>query len=65
MKNPKPMAKPKSLWLVVNVWHGLIQPPEVFKTKRTAKQRENILRKEMQPEYDEVGLFEVKISCSL
>jgi len=56
---PKQKPKRQSLWIVINVWHGLIQPPEAFKTKRTAKRREIILRKEMQPEYDEVGLFEV------
>lgn len=56
---PKP--KPKSLWIVVEVWHGLIQPPEAFKNKQSAKSREQALRKEMNPEYDEVGLFEVNI----
>jgi hypothetical protein len=59
MLNQKP--KRQSLWIVINIWHGLIQPPEAFKTKPSAKRREQTLRKEMQPEYDEVGVFEVKL----
>jgi hypothetical protein len=46
---------------IERVRYGVPRIEFEFKTKRSAKRREKILRKEMQPEYDEVGFIEVKV----
>lgn len=48
----------KKIWLVIFVWHGLIQEPEIFSLYREAKKKKDFLLKNSDPAYDEVGLFE-------
>jgi len=54
-----PPSKPKSLFIVVNVWRGLLQPPEAFTDKKAAKRCECIIHNILQLNYDEVVLLEV------
>ena len=46
-----------SFWVVVKVHSGIPVCAEVFKEEAKAWELEKQLRKDMNPEYDEVGVF--------
>jgi len=52
----------KKIWIVIFVYHGLIQEPEIFFSYQEAKKKKDSLLKESNSAYDEVGLFEKNIS---
>ena len=45
------------LWIVVRVHSGIPVFAEIFKEESKAWEMEKQLRKEINPEYDEVGVF--------
>lgn len=47
----------KTIWLLIYVYHGLIQEPEIFFEEETAMKRKSILLSQMNSDYDEVGVF--------
>jgi hypothetical protein len=51
----------KKIWVLIYVYRGLIQEPEIFYDKDSAVKRESVLLSEMNPDYDEVGVFEKEI----
>ncbi len=55
--------KAKRVWVVVQVWGGIPLPPKVYSDKLSAEKRESRLRKELRPDYDEIGVFEAVIKA--
>ena len=49
-------------WIVVEVNSGIPVCAELFKHESTARQRERELRHAINPEKDEVGIFEASIT---
>ena len=52
------------LWVVIKVESGIPVMAEAYGDKKSAKIREQYLRKHMQPENDETGIFEIRKSWS-
>jgi hypothetical protein len=55
----KQMTK-QPLWVTVFVWRGLIQKVKAFRTEAAALKQEQRWRKQMDEQYDEVGVFKLK-----
>lgn len=51
----------RTIWIVVEVESGIPVLTEAYLDAESAVQREQTLRKEMHPENDETGVFEIKI----
>ena len=49
------------VWVVVLVIGGIPDTVEVYRDQKSALAREKVWRKELRPDYDEVGIFEVEI----
>jgi len=49
----------KSLWIVVLVESGIPVIVEAFQKEKEAKKREKYFRKNMNPDNDETGIFEI------
>ncbi len=49
-----------SLWVAVFVWRGLLQEVKAFRSEATALKQEQRWRKQMDKQYDEVGVFKLK-----
>ncbi len=56
-----PRNDSKPIWVVVKVESGIPTLVEAYRDKRTAKVRERSLRRDTNPDYDEVGAFQVRI----
>jgi len=52
----------KTIWILVLSKRGFIQEPEIFYDERTANRRENRLKQDFNPDYDEIDIFEKSIS---
>ena len=48
----------KKIWILIHVYHGLIQEPELFFNKTNAMKRKKDILKNFNPDYDEVQIFE-------
>lgn len=48
----------KKIWVLIYVYHGLIQEPELFSQKKAALKRKKEILKDFNPAYDEVEIFE-------
>jgi hypothetical protein len=48
----------KTIWILIYVHHGLIQPPELFPDKTLALARRSEILQRWNKDYDEVELFE-------
>jgi hypothetical protein len=55
------MKKSRRVWVVVEVESGIPVLAEVYSDRLSAEKREIKLRKELRPDYDEVGVFEAAI----
>ena len=55
------MNRRPELWVVVEVQSGIPVGVNAYLNKRSAVRREQALRKRMRPDYDEVGIFNVRI----
>jgi len=53
--------KPDRVWIVVLVMSGVPVSAEAYRDAKSARARERVWRKDMRPDYDEVGIFEVEI----
>lgn len=51
----------EKIWVVVKVCRGIPALVEVYHDRHLAYTREQILRKDMHPEYDETDVFETHI----
>jgi hypothetical protein len=51
----------KTIWLLIYIHHGLIQEPEIFFDKNSAIERKFILLKNINPDYDELEIFEKQV----
>ena len=47
----------KKIYILIYVWRGLIEKPEIFYTKKAALEREKQLKKNMNSDYDEVAVY--------
>lgn len=52
----------KKIWLVIHVLRGFIQEPEIFFDEQAAVKRKLTLLNEINPDYDEVDVFEKYLS---
>lgn len=53
--------QPEVLWAVVFVWRGFPNLVEIYRDKELAFKRERQLRMNLNPDYDEVDVFETQI----
>ena len=53
--------QPKRAWIVVHAMAGIPVQVKAYRHEKSAKKRERIFRKEMHPENDETGIFEIKL----
>lgn len=53
--------KPDIVWIVVLVMSGVPVSAEAYRDAKSARARERVWRKDMRPDYDEVGVFKVEI----
>lgn len=51
----------KKIWILVHVWRGLIQEPEMFFDADSANDRRAEILKGFNPAYDEIEIFEKQI----
>lgn len=52
----------KKIWILVHVWRGLIQEPEMFFDANSADNRRTEILKGFNPDYDEIEIFERYLS---
>ncbi|MGB7068212.1 MAG: hypothetical protein WBD22_01845 [Pyrinomonadaceae bacterium] len=52
----------KRIWILVHVWRGLIQEPEMFLDANAANKRRSEILKDFNPAYDEIEIFEKRLS---
>ncbi len=52
------------IWILSLVKRGFLQEPEIFYDEQTACNRKNVLMDDLNPDYDELGIFEKTISFS-
>jgi len=48
----------KKFWILIYVFHGLIQEPELFFNKKDALKRKKEILKDFNRDYDELKIFE-------
>ena len=48
----------KRVWILVLVKRGFIEEPEIFYDKKMARSRKMFLLKDINPDYDEIDVFE-------
>ena len=48
----------KKIWILVYVWRGLVQEPEIFQNRLDAITRKQEILNDFRPHYDELELFE-------
>lgn len=48
----------KKIWILIHVYHGLIQEPEIFFSKSIAVKRKKKILKNFNRDYDELDIFE-------
>ncbi len=48
----------KKIWILVYVWRGLIEEPQIFFDKASAMKRKQQILKNFNRSYDEVEVFE-------
>lgn len=51
-----------NIWIVVQSKRGFIEEPEIFFSLKEAKLRKSSLLKIINPDYDEIDLFEKRIA---
>ena len=51
----------KRVWILVYVYHGIIQEPVLFFKKRDALKRRKIILKDFNRDYDELEIFKKEI----
>lgn len=51
----------KKIWILVHVYRGLVQEPQVFMDRNSAIRRKDQILKHFNPDYDEVVIFEKKL----
>jgi len=56
-----PREQTELLWAVVKVESGIPVTVEAYRDRQSAEMREQSLRKDMHPENDETGVFEIQI----
>ena len=56
-----PSKKPDTIWIVVSVESGVPVLVEAYYDAKKAKSRRRSLRRKINPDYDEVSVFEVEI----
>lgn len=54
----------KRIWILVLVKRGLIEDPEIYFSSQSARKRRDWLMSDFNPDYDELEIFEKRISVS-
>ncbi|MDD2527747.1 MAG: hypothetical protein PHW35_05855 [Lentimicrobiaceae bacterium] len=47
----------EKIWILIHVHRGLIQEPEIFFDEKSAEIRKQIIMKDFNPDYDEIGIY--------
>jgi len=58
------MGKMKKIWILTLVKRGFIQEPEVFFEKSKAQNRRRVLISAINPDYDEIAIFEKELALN-
>jgi hypothetical protein len=53
--------KRRPIWIAVQVWRGIPVEVKAFHDRQLAEKRESAWRKKMHVDYDETGLFAVRV----
>ena len=56
------MRKIKKIWILTLVKRGFIQEPEVFFEEKKAQNRRRALISDINPDYDEIAIFEKELA---
>ena len=56
------MRKIKKIWILTLVKRGFIQEPEVFFEENKAQNRRRALISDINPDYDEIAIFEKELA---
>ena len=51
----------KSIWILVQVYRGLIEEPEIFFSEIDAEKRKEVLMGSFNKDYDEIEIFEKEL----
>ena len=49
-----------NLWIVVQVHHGFAADVRAYRSERAARQKQRTWSKEMNLDYDDIGIFKIK-----
>lgn len=52
------------VYVVVFVFRGIIDTVEAYRDLETAQNRTEILKQDINPDYDEIGVFEIEVGKS-
>ncbi len=50
----------KNIWILVHIYRGIIQTPEIFVNEHSAKRRKKEILKFFNRDYDEIEIFKMK-----
>lgn len=53
--------KKRKIWIAVQVYRGIPTEMKGFRKRKACKKQVRLWREEMNPDYDEAGMFEIKI----
>ncbi len=56
-----PEDKKCTIWIAVKVWRGVPVEVKGFRKRTEGEKQARLWREEMNPDYDEAGVFEIKI----
>ncbi len=59
-----PRPKREVVYVVVWVYHGVIDTVEAYRDEAAAQARADFFKQRINPDYDEVGVFEVEVGVS-
>ena len=51
----------KKYWILIYVYHGFIQEPEIFFDERSALKRKKQILRNFNKDYDEIEIFEKNV----
>lgn len=47
----------RKIWILIYIHRGFIQEPEIFYDEKSSEVRKEIILKDFNPDYDEIGIF--------
>ena len=60
-KKRKIKDKKRKIWIAVQVWRGIPVKVKGFRKRAAGAKQARLRREDMNPDYDEAGVFEIRI----